>query len=403
MPKVPLITRSLIERLKPPTGQTWYYIMEGGGRGSLTGFGVRVHRHTVSYIVRYRRRPYVIGRVNVITLERARELARVKVNELVQERDKPAASGRRKTVAQLADLLLEQVVAPRNSPRTLEEYRRLWRLHILPRFGALRLHEVTPELVLRMKHEMAGTPVAANRALQQLAAAFSEAIKLRWLAAGENPADERTVQRYTEDPESRALTADEYRRIGAAIREAEVRVILPARTIAALRLLLLTGARPHEILAAELAWVELGPHPRIQLPRAKGDRPGRKAKGRAIYLGQLGVDAIRSVPRESGCKWLIPADDQARHLGSIDKAWARVCKMAGVEGTSPKSARHSYRSAGPEAGIQPDHMRELMGHATSEMTDQVYWHVNQEAQERAAQTMDEHLGRLLLPVEEGVN
>ncbi len=403
MPKVPLITRSLLERLEPPKGQTWYYIMEGGGRGSLSGFGVRVHRHAVSYIVRYRRRPHVIGRVDRISLERARELARVKINELVQERHKPVLAGRRKTVAQLAELFLEQVVTPRNSPRTLEEYRRLWRLHILPRFGALRLHEVTPEMVLRMKHELAATPVAANRALQQLAAAFSEAIKLRWLAVGENPADEKTVDRYTEDPETRALTADEYRRIGAAIREAESLAILPARTIAALRLLLLTGARPHEILKAELAWVELGPFPRIQLPRAKGDRPGRKAKGRVIYLGQLGVEAIRSVPREPGCKWLIPADKQERHLGSIDKAWARVCKMATVEGTSPKSARHSFRSAGPEAGIRPDHMRELMGHATSEMTDQVYWHVNQEAQVRAAQTMDEHLGRLLQPADEGVN
>jgi integrase len=61
------------------------------------------------------------------------------------------------------------------------------------------------------------------------------------------------------------------------------------------------------------------------------------------------------------------------------RLWARVCRMGSVVGTTPKSARHSFRSAGPEAGIAAEHMRELMGHATSEMTDQVYWHANKEA------------------------
>src|SRR5262249_47900714 len=96
----------------------------------------------------------------------------------------------------------------RRAPRTVEEDRRLWRLHLLPRFGSLRLPQVTPELVLRMKHNLADRPVAANRALQQLVAAFSFAKKLRWTT--ENPADERTVDRYTEAPESRSLQPEEY-------------------------------------------------------------------------------------------------------------------------------------------------------------------------------------------------
>ena len=101
--------------------------------------------------------------------------------------------------------------------------------------------------------------------------------------------------------------------------------------------------------------------------------------------------------REPGCSWLIPGKDATKHLGSIRKAWALVCRRASIEGTTPKSARHAYRSAGPEAGVAAEHMRELMGHASSEMTDEVYLLFNRAAQLRAAELMDAHLGRLLQP------
>ncbi|HEV3455196.1 MAG TPA: tyrosine-type recombinase/integrase [Thermoanaerobaculia bacterium] len=108
--------------------------------------------------------------------------------------------------------------------------------------------------------------------------------------------------------------------------------------------------------------------------------------------------------REPGCPWLIPGKDVTQHLGSIDKAWALVCRRASIEGTTPKSARHAYRSAGPEAGVPAEHMRELMGHASSDMTDEVYLHFNREAQLKAAELMDAHLGHLLQPaVAQGVN
>jgi integrase len=404
MPRVLKLTRRVIEGLiHPPSATGNYYVMEAGGRDSLRGFGVRVFHAGILYVVRWRGKPYTLGRVDHLPIETAREMARVKINELIQGVEKPAVAGRRKTVAELAELFLEQVVAPRNAPRTLEEYRRLWRLHLLPRFGKMRLQEVTPEMVLKMKTEMADRPVAANRALQQLSAAFSEAAKLRWIGATDNPAGEKTVFRYTEDPETRALTAAEYRRFGAALREIEAERPSPlkAPTTAALRLLIYTGARPHEILAAQWAWVDLEAR-QISWPRAKGDRPGRKAKGRSIYLSPLSVEVIRSLERQPGCPWLIPGKDATKHLGSVDKAWALVCRRAGIEGTTPKSARHAYRSAGPEAGVPAEHMRELMGHASSEMTDEVYLHFNRDSQLRAAELMDAHLGRLLQPAAQDV-
>jgi hypothetical protein len=48
-----------------------------------------------------------------------------------------------------------------------------------------------------------------------------------------------------------------------------------------------------------------------------------------------------------------------------------------------------------DSTVAPEHMRELMGHATSRMTDEVYWHARGEAQARAAAIMGEHLAELL--------
>jgi integrase len=392
MPKVKTLTRRILESLQPSASGD-YYLMEEGGRGALRGFGVRVRRRSIQYVVRFRRRTQQLGPVDLLPLETAREQARQLLIQLRCERNDPALTGRRKTVAELAQLYLDQVVAPRNKPRTLDEYRRAWRLHVLPRLGTLRLTQVTPEQVLRMKHELADRPIAANRALQQLAAAFAFAKKLRWIH--DNPADERTVDRYAETPKSRSLEPEDYRRLGLALQEAEARAILPVRTIAALRLLLLTGARPHEILSAELAWVELGSYPRIRRPLAKGDRPGKKPKGRSIWLGPAAVEIIRSLPRPPGCRWVIPGDEPDKPLTIIDKAWARICKMAGVEGATPKSARHAFRSAGPVAGVAPEHMRELMGHSSLKMIEEVYWHARAEDQVGAAGAMDQHVARLM--------
>src|SRR6185295_11419585 len=100
-----------------------------------------------------------------------------------------------------------------------------------------------------------------------------------------------------------------YQSLGNALREIEVQDLLPQRSIAAIRLILQTGARPYEILSAELAWCDLdSEHPRIERPQGKGDRAGSEETGRTIWLSKRDVALIRSIPRPDGCKYLIPGD-----------------------------------------------------------------------------------------------
>ena len=72
-----------------------------------------------------------------------------------------------------------------------------------------------------------------------------------------------------------------------------------------------------------------------------------------------------------------------------------LCKLANVEGVTPKTARHAFRSQLPSAGVEPEHGMELLGHTSLRMMEKVYWHREAEAQSRAAALASGHVEKLL--------
>src|SRR5215204_5405972 len=94
------------------------------------------------------------------------------------------------------------------SLRTLEGYEALWRVHLLPLLGHLRLPEITTDVVRQFKREMpqrvlerhpnakGGGRTVTNRALQQLSAALEFAHRLEWITR--NPASRHVLPRFEE-------------------------------------------------------------------------------------------------------------------------------------------------------------------------------------------------------------
>lgn len=437
---VPKITRSVLERVRMAS-KSRYFIMEGGGYDSLRGFGLEVGRAEVKYVIRKEGFPTVrLGLVHELTPEDARKLAAERLREMRAAKGKPSTmTGLRMTIEELAKKYHEAHVHQWTS-KTIEEYERLWRLHLLPhvaaepehcsQLGTLRLPDLTPARVLALRRDIAarvkeetvprrgrqvsGTTVA-NRALQQLTAAFQWAIdKMEWLP-GPNPASETKVDRYKERPSKATISPEQYKALGRALQKIEADDLLPPRTLAAIRIILRTGCRPHEIMTAELDWVRpavllepgfdietlVDPEvytrlaPRIERPHGKGDRHDSDEEGRTIWLSPGDVAIIRSVPRPKGCRWVLPGRDGGSHLTTVQKAWELMCKLAGVEGITPKTARHAFRSQLPAAGVEPEHGMELLGHNSLRMMEKVYWHREAEAQSRAAARAGGHVEKLL--------
>lgn len=420
---VKAINQEVLRRAFSEPGPDRYFIRERGGRDSIPGLCLRVGARVVWFGHRKGGgwTPVVQARPGMSPAEIDEARRQVQVTLADGPSSSPqrtsSSSKKRLTVEQLGEIYLNDLESNRGSKRsdrTLAGYRDLWRVHLNPLIGHLRLDEVTPDIVrekvksaipervqVRLKDrglspEAAGQAakqggrVTANRALQQGEAAFSFAVRMEWLSR--NPFSERLVDRYDEEPDQHCLSLSDYAALGEALREAEAalfrpRPLLPMRSLAALRVLLLTPARPGEVLPAVISpehrldqsgrerhFCDLeARYPAIWVPMAKGDRGSMKRPpGRFVFLPTQAVEDIRRVPRLDGSIYAFPGDLPDAPICRLEKAWSSLLRLAGLPHMPLKTTRPSWRTHAVDAGIPPEHVQGLMGHAGLKITDTVY-------------------------------
>src|SRR6516162_361719 len=128
---------------------------------------------------------------------------------------------------------------------TAKEYRRLLENVILPTRGKRKVADVTRADVARLHHARRGTPIEATRALALLSTLFNWTERVGERPDGSNPC--RHVERFPERPRERFLSADELARLGEALAAWKG----SPYPVAAIKLLVFTGARLGEILGLE--------------------------------------------------------------------------------------------------------------------------------------------------------
>jgi integrase len=225
--------------------------------------------------------------------------------------------------------------------RTLEEYERLLRKLTFPVLGAHPIDAIDRPAIAKLHHALADTPRQANHVLSVLSKVMSWAAKRGLLSSDANPC--RGIDRYRENKRERFLSAAELSRLGEALREAEREKTLAPYAIAAIRLLLLTGARKNEILS--LKWDYVDPDNRLlRLPRSK---TGPKS----IYLTTAAAEILRSLPRVQGNPFVIVGEKPGVHLVNLQKPWDRIRVRAGLEDVRLHDLRHSYASVGATGGL----------------------------------------------------
>src|SRR5512134_2542492 len=142
----------------------------------VPGFGVRVMPSgRKSFILQYRTgrrsRRMVLGYVNVVTPERARQLAIAHLANIAEGYDPLAerdAGREAATVKDLAARFDAEHIAVHLKPSTQKEYRRSLKKFILPFFGSRPIVEVSREEVARFHHKYRHVPYQANRCLEIL-------------------------------------------------------------------------------------------------------------------------------------------------------------------------------------------------------------------------------------------
>lgn len=316
---------------------------------------------------------------------------------------------------EMLDRWLAEHVEPKRKQRTAEGYRILLEL-ARPKIGKLKVEAVTRANIASLHHDLRATPYNANRLLAVLSSAFGWAEKIGLRTEDTNPA--RKIERYREATRERFLSDEELVRLGEALREAEVghrelmsfeaalqvwrranqegrdRAVYGATAsrprkpdiavsaslyaVAAIRLLILTGARLSEIIDLRWEWVGINSG-LISLPDSK---TGKKT----IELPLAAISLLLDIPRVEGNPHVIVGDREGAALVNLQKPWQRIRARAGLHDVRLHDLRHTFASKAIGAGYSLRVAGSLLGH-TQAATTQRYAHVADTVRRRAAETI----------------
>lgn len=268
------------------------------------------------------------------------------------------------TVDTLAERFLTEHVA-RKRPATQRDYGSLLRMYIRPALGKVKVAELRHSDVEKLHREVARkAPYRANRTVAVLSKMLALAVK--WEMRTDNPA--RGIEREPEQKRERFLSPAEIARLGEALAGHPERI-----SAAAIRLLLLTGARRGELLSATWAQFDLAAgvwtKPSAATKQKKDHRVPLSAAARAV-LAELQdradpacpyVFPSRGVPdSEGGTKWF--------PLTEVRRTWASVTEAAGLTGVRLHDLRHSYASILASSGLSLPIIGALLGHTQAATT-----------------------------------
>ncbi len=406
------LTKRSVDAFKAPaSGQEFLW------DGELRGFGVRaVPSGLKTFVIQYRTlqgqsRRVMLGRYGVLTVEQAREQAKIKLGQVAGGADpaKERADIRNDvTVAALCDWYLTEaragrILGRRNRPikaSTLAADESRIKTHIKPLLGnrlakGLRISDVEgmqSDIVLGKTAKVRGSGrggVAsggvgvAGRAVGTLQSVLSHGVRLDQIE--KHPC--RGARKLATKRKTRRLSVDELKRLGGALRHAQARGEHPIG-IAVVRLLLLSGLRISEGQQMESAWFEAD-RACVAFPDTKGD-----AQIRA--LGHEAVLHLSAQPARAGSPYVFPGDFGSGGAFTAGKAClARLCAMANIVGVTPHTLRHTFGSIAGDLGFSELVIAALLGHSPVSVT-QGYVHVD-EALKLAA---DRTCGRIAALIEQ---
>lgn len=403
------ITKRAVDALECPAGKDRDFLWDD----SLAGFGVAVFPSgKKAYVAQYRQngrsRRATIGEHGRLTPDQARSEAK-KLLGVVETGADPIAERRKqrevRTFGEVAEDFLASHVDAKRKSRTGAEYRRIVKAHIEPAIGSKRLPELRRTDVARLHGKLADRPFEANRALAVVSAIWNWAAKRDEdeVDAGSNPA--KGIERYREQGRERFLSREEFSRLGAALAEGETvglpyvvdeskpgakhapkaenrRVKLDPFAVAAIRLLILTGARLREIL--DLKWDQIDAERGVVF--LADSKTGRKT----VYLSAAAQAVLAGLPRIDDNPHVIAGAKDGAPRADLKRPWEAVCRAAGLKAVRLHDLRHSFASFGAGASLGLPIIGKLLGHSQAATTHR-YAHLDADPMRRAVETIGESI------------
>lgn len=380
---MPKLTKRRIDEAKPPEKRLVLWDSE------VRGFGLRATpAGERTYVLKYRHRGaqrwFTIGKHgSPWTVETARKEALRLLGDVARGGDPAATKGADRkglTVAELCDLYLAEGTSHKK-PLTLKADRGRMEWHIKPLLGRKRVDAVArgdvERLIVDVTAGKTAQPVTKDRGAGSLArggqgAAGQCATLLGTLMAfavrrgmrPDNPAHGvkkppvRKMERFLSEAEigRLAVALDEYVTDGGNEFAA-----------AAIKLLLLTGARRNEILS--LQWRD------VDFERQCLRLRDSKTREKVVFLNAPALALLQDLPRAEGNPHVVVGLAEGGHLKGLDKIWCEVRTRAALPDVRIHDLRHSFASVGVAGGLSLPVLGALLGHREV-ATTQRYAHLS---------------------------
>src|SRR5437762_4302201 len=357
------ITKRSVDALRPAADASEAVIWDT----EVKGFGVRSQRGgSKSYIVHYRTgtgrgaplRKLTIGKHGAPwTPETARKEAR-RLLGLVEGGADPAATkiARKEapTVADLVERFLVEHAEAKRKASTARVYRGLLDRVVLPALGKRRAVDVTRADIAKFPHENRAAPYQANLMRAMLSRMFNLAELWGLRTDGSNPC--RHVEKFREIKRERMLSPIELARLGDTLAAFEG----SPYAVAAVKLLVFTGARKGEVLGLRWDWIDF--------ERGEARLPDSKTGAKTLHLPPPALAVLADLPRLDGNPHVIVGHKLGAALTDLQTPWQAIRKAAGLDDVRLHDLRHAFASVAVSSGMGLPIIGKILGHTQAATT-----------------------------------
>jgi len=338
------------------------------------GFGARRRKGGVFFVFKVQRRGKAdwvpLGRLGDVTLDDARKAA-ARERGIVALGGRPGAWRRTPTLKHFGARYLREAASATKALSYAWTERAL-RLHLYPALGHLRLDEITAHDVTRLKDRYATRKGAFNNARRALSMLYAKAIEWRELSA-DWPSPCRYVASYAMPKHERYLSQKELAGLGAALATHAQQGPAAALVVAAVRLMIFTGARRDEVRF--LRWGEVGPTALHLSDTAAGPRSGLKTGAKPISLNPPAAQLLAALERRGDEDLVFESPLRPGHPVALHQAWDQIRRAAGLKDVRLHDLRHSFASVAVATGHSLYVTGALLGHRNSRTTER-YAHLS---------------------------
>jgi integrase len=380
------LTDTVVRSLEAPaTGSKITYDTD------ITGFGARITaKGVIAFILNYRNADgvehrHTLGKYPAWSVSAARDEAKLLRQDIDRGADPVAAKREQRGAPTVHDLIerFREEHLPKKAPVTQANYKGAL-AEIDREIGKLKVASVEYRNVERLHAAITKRgPVQANRTLAVLVKMFALAVKWRWRP--DNPC--KGIERNHETPRERYLTADELRRLLAALDTYHHRAAADLFLF-----LLLTGARVGETFRA--TW--------SQINDGVWTKPSHHTKTKKIHAVPLSAPAQQLLARiRAGQDSSETRVFAIKRRSLLNKDWLRICRVAKLEDFHIHDLRHAHASMLINAGYSLPVVGKMLGH-TQPATTHRYAHLVPDTLAEAASAVGKIVaGAKVLPLRRG--